>query len=58
MPKTLRRTRELLDAFIHGLSEHVSSINNLLDGEQKKEIHTMYSVLPLTLVSSISTATR
>ena len=49
------RIHELLYAFIHVFNEHVLSINSLLDGRQKEEIHSMYSVLSLTLSSSIST---
>lgn len=56
VPKTLGRIHELLYVFIHVFNEHVSSINNLLDGRQKEEIHSMYSVLSLTLSPSISTA--
>lgn len=38
---------ELLYSLIHVLSEYVLSINNLLGGKQKKEIHSVFSVLPL-----------
>lgn len=56
MPKTLGRIHEVLYAFIHVFNENVLNINNLLDGRQKEEGHSMYSVLSLTLSPSISTA--